>query len=209
MKKNLRHSGGDSMENFNNIDLIIVKNNIKNKMIEELNNSGLMTVKVMSLEEVRNKYYFTYDERSIYYLINKYGYQVDVAKMYLKQITKVSDEDYGNEKIKDIINLREELRSNNLLIFNIGFKNYLKGKNIVIYNYYDLSKYDLKLINDLKQENSINIYNDEVVEYSHNIIYQADTIEDEVSFIAGDIVEKINSGIDINKLKICGVSGEY
>ena len=197
------------MENFNNIDLIIVKNNIKNKMIEELNNSGLMTVKVMSLEEVRNKYYFTYDERSIYYLINKYGYQVDVAKMYLKQITKVSDEDYGNEKIKDIINLREELRSNNLLIFNIGFKNYLKGKNIVIYNYYDLSKYDLKLINDLKQENSINICNDEVVEYSHNIIYQADTIEDEVSFIAGDIVEKINSGIDINKLKICGVSGEY
>ena len=139
MKKNLRHSGGDKMEKFNNIDLVIVKNNIKNKIIEELNNSGLMNVKVMSLEEVRGKYYFTYDERSIYYLINKYGYQVDVARMYLKQIAKVDDEDFGNEKIRTIINLRDELRSNNLLIFNDGFKNYLRGKNIVIYNYYDLS----------------------------------------------------------------------
>ena len=209
MKKNLRHSGGDKMDKFRDMDLVIVKNNIKNMLIEELNNSGLMNVKVMSLEEVRGKYYFTYDERAIYYLMKKYGYQVDVARMYLKQITKVSDEDFGNEKIRTIINLRDELRSNNLLIYNNGFKNYLRGKNIVIYNYYDLSKYDLKLINDLEKDNSVRICNDEVIEYNHEVIYQADTIEGEVSFIAGDIVEKINNGIDINKIKICGVSGEY
>ena len=65
---------------FKYIDVLIVKNNIKNKIIEELNNNGLFNIKVMSLKEVLNKYYFTYDEKTIYYLVSKYNYNIDVAK---------------------------------------------------------------------------------------------------------------------------------
>ena len=63
---------------FKYIDVLIVKNNIKNKIIEELNNNGLFNIKVMSLKEVLNKYYFTYDEKTIYYLVSKYNYNIDV-----------------------------------------------------------------------------------------------------------------------------------
>ncbi len=197
------------MKEFNGIDILIVKDNVKNSVIEYLSNSGLLKIKVMSLKELRDKYYFTYDERAIYYLMNKYNYQIDVAKMYLDNFYNVGMNDYGNEKIKKVIDLKKELRDNNLLICNNGFKNYLKNKKIVIYNYLDLTKNDYKLIEELRLSNNIEIYNDESKEYIHKIIYMADTLEEEVSFIAGDIVEKVNRGIDINKIKLCGVVGEY
>ena len=197
------------MEKFKNADVVIVKNNIKNKIVEELNKDGLSNVKVMSLNEIRDKYYFTYDERAIYYLMENYNYQIDVARMYLDNLYNVFDNDYSNEKIRKIIILKQELINNNLLIFNKQFKNYLKNKRIVIYNYYNISKKDSKLIKELEVNNSVSIVNDEVSEYKHDIIWQADTLEEEVSFIASDIVNKINNGININNIKLCGVNGEY
>ena len=197
------------MEKFSDYEILIVKNDIKNKVIEKLSKEGLLNTKVLSLEEVRDKYYFTYNEQAIYYLIKKYNYQVDVAKMYLSNMKYVKEEDYDNNKIRKIIELKNELNENNLLIYNIGFKNYLKNKNIIIYNYYNLSKNDNVLINELKKENNVTIYNDELNEYNHRVIYEADTLEEEVCFVASDIVSKINDGLDINCIKICGINGEY
>ena len=194
---------------FKDIDILVVKNNIRNKIIEELNNNGLFNIKVMSLKEVLNKYYFTYDEKTIYYLVSKYNYNIDVAKMYLDNMKYVDTKDYASNRIRKIIELRDELKDNDLLIYNNNFKNYLNNKNILIYNYYDLNKFDYKFIKELESNNKVTIYNEEVSEYIHKCIYMADTIEDEISFIASDIVEKINTGIDINNIKICGINGEY
>jgi len=197
------------MKKFENIDILIVKNELKNRMIEKLKITGLVNTKVMSLDEVREKYYFTYDEKAIYYLMKKYGYQIDVARVYLSSFYDINEEDYGSNKIKKIIDLKNELKDKGMLIYNNNFRNYLRNKRIIIYNYYDLSKSDYKLIKEIDKNNEIKIYNDEIKEYNHEVIYQADTLEEEVSFVASDIVEKINNGIDINKLKICGVVGEY
>ena len=74
------------MEKFKNVDIIIVKDNLKNKIIELINkDEGLNNIKIMSLEELKKKYYFCYDEQAIYYLMTKYNYQIDVAKMYLSK----------------------------------------------------------------------------------------------------------------------------
>ena len=197
------------MKIFLNTDILIVKNNLKNNIIEELNKAGLVNVKIMSLNEFRNKYYFTYKDKALYYLINKYHYEIDVARMYLSKLYDVSDVDYGSSKIRKIIDLKKELQEEGLLIYNRNFKNYLKGKKITIYNYYDLEKRDNLLIKELELYNEVIIYNDQLEEYNHDKIYMANTLEEEVSFIASDIVEKINTGIDINNLKIVGVTGEY
>ena len=74
------------MIDFGEYDILIVKNNIRNKIIEKINSEGLKKIKIMSLEDVYNKYYFTYDEHAIHYLMKKYNYQVDVAKMYLSNL---------------------------------------------------------------------------------------------------------------------------
>lgn len=197
------------MKVFLNTDILIVKNYLKNKVVEKLNKEGLINIKVMSLNEVRDKYYFTFSDKTLYYLIKKYGYDIDVARMYLSRIYDVRDDDYGSSKVKRIIELKNELDSEGLLIYNKNFKNYLKNKRITIYNYFEMDKRDSLLIEELRLNNDVIIYNDECEIHEHKRIYMADTLEEEVSFIASDIVEKINEGIDINRLKIVGVSGEY
>ena len=145
-----------------NDTILVVKSYLKNKIIEEVRkNNKLLNIKFMSLDEVRNNYYFTYDEKAIYYLINKYHYKYDVCLKYLNNLKYIDKEDYQEDKLKKLIDIKKELENNNLLKFNSLFKNSLKNKNILIYNYGIISKFDLKLIDELKTICNVEIYNDE------------------------------------------------
>ena len=123
---------------LNNCDVLIVQNNVRNKILEKINQEGLVNIKVMSLTEIKDKYYFTYDDSAVYYLIKNYNYDINVARMYLDNIRYVGVDDFGDKKIKKIIDLKEELRENKLLNYNANFREYLKGKRIVVYNYKNL-----------------------------------------------------------------------
>ena len=78
------------MERFKNKDILIVKNNIRNKVIEKINKEGLINIKIMSLEDLRKKYYFTYDEHAIYYLMKKYNYNSKNHIPNKKMIKKIT-----------------------------------------------------------------------------------------------------------------------
>lgn len=190
--------------------ILVVNNNIKDKIIEEIRNSNkIINIKFMSLDELRKNYYFSYDEKTIYYLMNKYNYKHDVAVKYLDNLYYIDDNDYNNSKLKKLIQLKEELINNNLLIFNKLFKNSLKSKDIIIYNYGIISKYDMKFINELKSICNVCIYNEGKEEYKHECIYEFENITEEVVFVASSICKLIKDGIDINNIKICGINDEY
>lgn len=193
-----------------NDTILVVKSYLKNKIIEEVRkNNKLLNIKFMSLDEIRNNYYFTYDEKAIYYLINKYHYKYDVCLKYLNNLKYIDKEDYQEDKLKKLIDIKKELENNNLLKFNSLFKNSLKNKNILIYNYGIISKFDLKLIDELKTICNVEIYNDEENIYEHKYIYEFNDIEEEVVFVASSICKLINEGININNIKICGINDEY
>ena len=189
--------------------ILVLKNNTKNKIIEEIREKSFLNIKFMTLKELREQLYFKYDEKTIYYLINKYHYNYDVAIKYLNNLYYVEDKDYNDKKIKKLIDLKEELTKENLLYYNNLFKNSLKNRNIIIYNHYFLSKFDLKLINKLKNITNVDIYNETKEEYQHQNIYEFNTLEEEVSYVASNICKLINDGIDINNIKLCGINDEY
>lgn len=193
-----------------NDTILVVKSYLKNKIIEEVRKDNqLLNIKFMSLDEVRNNYYFTYDEKAIYYLINKYHYKYDVCLKYLNNLKYIDKEDYQDDKLKKLIDIKKELENSNLLKINSLFKNSLKNKNILIYNYGIISKFDLKLIDELKTICNVEIYNDEENIYEHKYIYEFNDIEEEVVFVASSICKLINEGININNIKICGINDEY
>lgn len=189
--------------------ILVLKNNTKNKIIEEIREKSFLNIKFMTLKELREQLYFKYDEKTIYYLINKYHYNYDVAIKYLNNLYYVEDKDYNDKKIKKLIDLKEELTKENLLYYNNLFKNSLKNRNIIIYNHYFLSKFDLKLINELKKITNVDIYNETKEEYQHQNIYEFNTLEEEVSYVASNICKLINDGININNIKLCGINDEY
>lgn len=185
-------------------NLIIVENSLKKKVIEEINNSNkLIDFKVMDINEFINNYYYSYDKKTVYYVLNKLNIKYEIALEYLNSINYVEDKNYNNFKLNKIVELKKELIENNLLITNPNFKYYLDKVNIVIYNY-ELDPFYLNIFNQ---------YNYSVVleEYTkkERTVYEFLNIEDEVSYIVSDIKDKLDSGININNIKLVNPSSEY
>lgn len=188
-------------ENIKNNSIIICNDDYKKQILKNINK--LINIKFMSMNEFIKSYYFDYDEKTILYIIKKYNTKYEIAIEYLKNIYYIEDKKYNNEKLDFLVNLKKELIENNLLIFNSKFKNYIKDKDIIIYNY-SLSKFEKHLSKDI----DITIIN-KSQENNIPTIYEFDTIEEEVEFVAKEISKLINSGVEINNIKLTNISNDY
>lgn len=189
--------------------ILITPNSIKINILKEISNfDKLLNIKYMTLKELINSFTFTYDERSIYYLIKNYNMNYDVALMYLNNIKYVNNKDYKNDKINYLVKLKEELNNNNLLNYDKNINEFVKNKKIKIYGYDYISKFDLKVINEIKKITDVQIIEKQTENYNHNI-NEFNNIDDEVYFISEKIIDLINNGIDINNIKLCNVTSEY
>ena len=195
--------------NIQSNSIVIVQNKKKRYLLKQLSQSKLTNVKVMTLTEVRKKYYFDYTDEAIYYLTNKYNYVIDVAKMYLERFYEVGDNDFGSYKIRKIINLKKELSENNLLIYSPNFIEYLKTKNIIFYECQYVSKLDKNMLDEISKICNTKSINTDNKNYTSKTIYEFNTIEEEVTYIASEICKLVASGKIFNQIKLCGATGEY
>ena len=190
--------------------ILVVMDSDKKRILKYFSEKNLSYPKVFTVSEFRDKYYFSYDERAIYYLSCKYHFKYDISLMYLSLFYDVSggEEDSSIEKVKGVISLKCELEEENLLYFSPYFRKYLKDKDILFCDvlfdgevsslYHDLKrKYLVRKGSTLRD-----------VTYDKKI-YQFETIDDEVVFVASSILEAIKNGVKPNLIKLCGVEGEY
>ena len=194
---------------FNENMILIVPSTEKKQVIESIRKKGLLNLKIMTMGELQKKYDFDYDNQAVFYLMENMQVQYDVAKMYLTHLYEVGEKDFGKEKIRKIINIKNELKQQNLLNFNDYFKEYLKGKMIVLYNCGTLSNLEQNLIKRIANECKILEFHEEKKEYQHECIWEFDTLEEEVSFVASSICKLIQEGVTSEHIKLCGVTGEY
>ncbi len=194
---------------LNNNMLFITPRVFQKQVIGHIQKKGLWNIKIMTLEELRKNYEFDYGKEAIFYIMQKYHYQYDVAKMYLTHLYEVGENDFGSEKIRKIIDLKKELLQEGLLEVHDYFKNYLKGKELIFYNYDHLKKQDQTFINSLKEWATVSFYHEKKQNFHHDIIWEFDTIEEEVSFVASSICHLLHQNISINQIKLCGVDEEY
>lgn len=189
--------------------ILVVPKSMQKKIVKLLGIQSLQNTKVMTLEELRKKFYFDYDKRAIYYLMQQYHYQYDVAKMYLSRLYEVDKEDFGSAKIRKIIELKEELATQQLLIYQPLFSEYLKTKSIALYQVEPLSRVDRILIEELRNFCPVYSLNQAHLDYNHECIYEFDTIENEVCFVASKICTLVKQGVQLKNIKLCNASGEY
>ena len=189
------------LENLKNNTIIICNSNYKMQLLKNI--KKLINIKFMSMDEFIKSYYFDYDEKTILYLIKKYNIKYEIALEYLNNLIYIEDKKYTQEKLDFLSNLKRELIDNNLLIFNNKFKNYISDKDIIIYNY-SLSKFEKYLLKDINYK----VIEKETKTFKPTI-YEFNTMEEEIEFVARKISELINSGIDVNKIKLTNVSNDY
>ena len=175
------------------MEIVITYPEIKKRLL--LERKRLINQKIMTMDEFISKTLFTYDERAIYYLINKYNIRYDIAITYLKNMIYVNDTTMLSTLKKDLIN-------HNLLICN-DFVNNLKNTKITVYRY-PLNKFEKSILSNYDYvEKNVQLKNKK---YD---VYEFNSIEEEVNYIANKIIELINNGVDINKIKLMNIDDEY
>lgn len=187
---------------FKDNTIYIVPSNIKKDLLIDLNKEKLLNIKFFSLEELIYKLTFTYDKEAIYYLTNKHNIKEEVAITYLdnlKYILEVKD-----DNMIKLINLKEELDNNKLLKYGEDIKPYLKGKSIEVYGYDYVPNFYKKYLDEVGAK----ITSKEYGNYKHDI-YEFSYIDDEIEYVANRIIDLINSGIDINNIKITNLDSDY
>jgi hypothetical protein len=191
---------------FDNTDIIITTNILKKELLNEFSKS-LTNIKIYTLSEFSKSFYYDYDEEAILYIMDKYNVIYEIAKIYISNLTYITNQTYTSEKLNFLKELKEDLLKKKLIKVNKLFISSLKDKNITIYNL-GTTKEITRLQKDLVDSN-VTIVNNDESKYSNHSIYELNTIEDEVVFIANDICQKIEEGIDIKNIYLTNLNDEY
>lgn len=191
---------------FKNNQIIITSNVNKINLLKKLNNQ-LLNIKIYSLNEFNKLYYFDYDEETIFFVMSKYKIKYEIAKIYLDNMYFIESKNYKNKKLLFLTELKDELISKKLIKINNLFKNTLKNKDIVFYNL-PISKETDNLIKILSVDNNVSTIQEEHNIYQHQI-YELQTIEDEVEYIANSICNLIKNGVNISNIFLTNLSDEY
>ena len=191
---------------FDKTDIIITTSTQKKELLHQFTNS-LTNIKIYTLSEFNKLFYYDYEESTILYIMNKYNVIYEIAKIYLNNLTYITDQTYKSPKLQFLQELKKDLIENKLLIINKLFKHSLTNKNITIYNLGE-TKEITRLKEDLASSN-VTIINNQELKYKSHSIYELNTIEDEVAFVANDICSKVSSGVDIKNIYLVNLGDEY
>ena len=196
------------IDGINKSTLIICSNADAKRLLHHFNEQNkLYDIKLMSLAEVKQHLYFTYDEKSIYYLMKNYNMKYEVAQMYLENLNYISEKIGKFSKIDKLIKYKAELDAHNLLIYDALFKDYLKTKEVIIFNYPKTKELE-KLVENIRQFTKVSFADIEPLKYQHQV-YEFDTLEEEVQYVAHAVATLIDNGVDINKIKLTNLNNDY
>lgn len=194
------------INNLKENNLIICPNNIKRKVVTELNQKDkLISYKVMDLKEFTENYFFSYSKKTIFYLMNKLKLKYNIVLEYLESLYYLENKNYNSKKLNDLLTLKKDLETNNLLTYNLFFKYYLNKTNVVVYGYNELDPFYENIFSTLPSFNYIK----ELYNKKNHTVYEFDDIQDEIAYICHDIKEKLDRGVSINNIKIINPGSEY
>lgn len=185
---------------------IIITTNTNKKDILKSSNKELLNLKIYSIQEFNKLYFFDYDEETIYYVMSKYNVKEEIAKIYLDNMTYINDA-FSNRKLNNLYELKQDLIENKLLSNNKLFRASLTNKTIYFYNLPD-SKEINYLKELLEKDNKVLIENMPEQNNTH-LIYECNTIEEEVVFIASKICDLIKKNISITKIFLTNLNEDY
>lgn len=180
--------------------LIICNNEVKENLLER---KEIENIKYMTLSEFKKLFFFDYNEDTIYYIKDKYNIKPAIAKVYLESLYYIDNANYSIKKLKFLKELKEDLIGKDYLIQNELFKEYLKNTSIVFYDIY-LDDYFKEKLKGIKYEIEI----PKLSNYEHSI-YEFNTKEEEIAYVAHQISDLIYQGVSISNIKLANIDSSY
>jgi len=195
----------DILNELKKSTLLITTNKIKNQILKEMSSTKRMIpVKFMTLEEFFNHYFFQVKKEAYFYLKNKEQKKISILEEEIKCLPYLINSNYKSEKLNHLKTILEDLEREDFLKKNPFFPSYLETVEIIVYGYH-LDSFCQTLFSNLSAR---------VIEFSkeskkHYVVYKFHDIEEEISYVGGEILKKIQSGVSIDQIKILSLPDEY
>ncbi len=192
--------------NYLNNKLVITPFYMQKEILKCIDNEKkLYQIKLMSLEQFFDSLTFSITKEMLYYVTKRYNISVDVATKYLKALQDTMFVVSDCDKISFLSNIKQDLINNHFINADNNI-NYYNTFDIVVMGYPVIEKKYQKCIEQL---NHVDIIRQELVIKKDMPVHEYKTIEQEINGVINDIILKINEGVDINHIKITGITNDY
>lgn len=195
-----------NLNDFNN-NLIVCSDDVKQSILKQINKDNkLYNIKFMTLEQLYTELTFSITKEIVFYVMKEYEVSVNIAKVYLQALKEIYFIDNSDiEKITLLLEIKKQLIKKGYINNQHNYK-YYKNLNIKVigYNFIE-KKYQLAF----KYLNNVEIELNNTINRKKLRVNQFKTIESEISFVLTQIVKLLKNKVDINKIKITGISEEY
>ena len=197
------------MEFLNNLDndsLLVIPYNIKDKVLEYINNlDKLINTKIISLDELKKELLFDIKEEAVLFVMKEYKVKKSIAEDYLRNIYYVEDKDYNNEKLNLLVEIKNKLESNNLLIKDDLLKKHYSNKKVYVYGYDYIDSFNKKLLSNF---NNVEIINKNKIKDT-NLVYEFNNLTDEVYFLLEKISSLLDNNVPLENIIITNTNEDY
>lgn len=198
------------MYNLNELNdkFIICPSNVKKQILDKMNQSNeLYNITFLSLESFYSSMTFEISNELLYFVMKEYNVSYDVANTYLSSLKDIYlvEKQIEDEKLKLLYELKTKLIEKNY-IKKTNTLNYYNTKSFIVLGYSFIEKKYQLALDLLKNCES----KDSDINIKQNMnIHEFKTIEDEIVYVYIKIIQLLNQGIDINNIKISGVTNDY
>ncbi len=200
----------DFLNDLEDNSILITTTNNKNIILNYLTDNKIMKdIKFLSFSELNIGLKYDYTNEAINYVMNHYNVKYLDAKTYIDDTYYLNENSYKEPKLQKLLTIKEDLENNRLLIYDDLFIDMLKSKsNIYVYGYTYINKYNNYLLKEASSYIKINIIPTKDNNYCHDV-YEFKTMNEEISYVAEEIIKLVDKGVDINKIYLSNYSDEY
>ena len=119
------------IKNIKKDTILIIPNNIKNKVLQKLNEcNSLLNVKLMNLEDIKKHLLFDYNVEALLYIMDNYNLEIDISEVILELLYFIDENSsYDYEKLIFLSEIKKRLIDMDLLIFDDMFNDFIKDKD--------------------------------------------------------------------------------
>ena len=182
--------------------IIVCPNEIKKQYLKD---SKLHNYTFYDLKTIKEKIFFKFHDLALFEIVKKYNVKPAIAFKMMENLYYI-DKNYDEIKLKTLFELKEYLKSKDLLLYDYNFLKTLKDE--ILIDGYSNNIELKKIIEILEHHTKVTIKNPEK-KYELKSIYEFDNIESEVRFVAENILDLLNKGIDINKIVVVNINNDY
>ncbi len=200
----------DFIKQLENNSILVIPYNLRNKVLEYIESlQEIKYLKIMTFQDLKYGLYYDYRNEAIYHVMKAFNLTYNIAKSYMEMLYYIEDFKKDDPKYNYLESIKNYLLDHNLLENDHLFIPLLKSKKkMYVYGFSNINKFNKHLLDKASKYIDYEIIESNNHHYEHKV-YENNTLEDEVSFVAEEISNLINNGVDMNKIYIANYSDEY